>query len=331
MVITKQVHSKMAEFVKTRETNHGNEFHCEFKDFPVTFVNGLRRILLSDIPTVVIRDVQIKENTSQLPHEMLKHRMEMLPVNCQPTDASTIEDAKIELRILPENNGVRNITTRDFAIESGRETLLMGDRESQDPLLFIRVRPGESVHMTGRLSVETKTASQVCTASTKWHIDRERAEEDRRAFVEDDGGSAAVFDNFYIQKSYSRDDKGRPNWIDMEVESVGVIPSKKLLQMAVSIFRKQVQMYMKEAGVNIEKGKDNEYRIQLEQGGHTVCAVLQEIIYYKMPVNFVSYDVPHPLRSDTVLRFNSSLDPKSVLETASSIFEEYCSNVEKGL
>jgi DNA-directed RNA polymerase subunit L len=321
----------MAEFVNLRESNRGNELHCEFKNFPVTFVNGLRRILLSDIPTVVIRDVQIKENTTQLPHEMLKHRMEMLPVNVHPTDAAAIGDAKIELRILPEGKTARDITTRDFAIQSGRETILMGDRESGDPLLFLRVRPSESVHMTGRLTVETKTASQVCTAATMWHTDPEKAKEDKRVFVEDNKGSPAVFDNFYIQRSNSRDENGRPNWIDMNVESVGVIPSKKLLQMAVSILRKQIDEYMKEAGANIERSKDNEYRVQIAQGGHTVCARIQEVIYYKMPVNFVSYDIPHPLRSDTIIRFNTSLDPNTVLENAKRIVEEYCAIVEKEL
>jgi len=185
--------------------------------------------------------------------------------------------------------------------------------------------------MTGRLTLETKTASQVCTASTMWHTDPEKAKEDKRVFVEDNKGSPAVFDNFYIQRSYSRDENGRPNWIDMNIESVGVIPSKKLLQMAVSILRKQIDEYMKEAGTNIERSKDNEYRVQIAQGGHTVCALIQEVIYYKMPVNFVSYDIPHPLRSDTIIRFNTSLDPNTVLENAKRIVEEYCAIVEKEL
>ena len=321
----------MAEFVNPRESNRGNEFQCELKNFPVTFVNALRRILLSDIPTVVIRDVQIKENTTQLPHEMLKHRVEMLPVNCQPTDEATIRDAKIELRVLPQGTTARMIRTDDFAVESGRNTLLMGDRDLDTPLLFVKVRPTETIHLTGKLTVETKTASQVCTASTMWHIDPERAKEDKRVFVEEDEGSPIVFDNFYAQKSFSRDENGRPNWFDLNVESVGVIPAKQLVKMAVSILRKQVQEYMKDAGANIERSKDDEYRIQIDKGGHTVCALLQEVIYYKLPVNFVSYDIPHPLRADTVLRFHTKQSPEAVLDTSMRLVEEYCAIVEKGL
>jgi len=207
----------------------------------------------------------------------------------------------------------------------------MADRDTNAPLLFLRVRAGESVHIKGKLAVETKTASQVCTASTSWHVDPVRAKEDKRIFVDDNAGSPAVFDNFYIQRSYSRDDKGRPDWIDLDVESVGVIPSKELVKMAVQILRRMVGDYIKEALSNIEKQKNDEYRVQLDQGGHTVCALLQEVIYSGTDVDFVSYDIPHPLRADTILRFHTKRVPESVLTTAQTLVEEYCGIVEKSL
>jgi DNA-directed RNA polymerase subunit L len=320
----------MAELLNTRESNRGHEFHCELKNVPSTFANGLRRVLLSDIPTVVIRDVEILENTSQMPHEMLKHRVEMLPVNVLPSDASTIRDAKIELRILPDAKP-RTLYNTDFVVDSARPTILMNDRDLGTPLLFVRLRPNETLHIRGRLVVETKTASQVCTATSMWHIDDERAKEDKREFVEDDEGNPVLFDNFYVQRSYSRDENGRPNWFDLNVESVGVIPAKQLVKMSAGILRGLVDSYMKEALENIERHKDGEYRIQIKQGGHTVCALLQEVIYTNIPVNFVSYDIPHPLRPDTVLRFQTKQDPESVLKTAQGIIEEYCAIVEKGL
>lgn len=322
--------TNMAELLNTREYNCGNEYSCEFKQFPVTFVNAVRRILLSDIPTVVIRDVEILENTTQMPHEMLKHRVEMLPINVHPTDASTIRDARIELHILPQTSETRTIRTTDFKIESGRETILMGDRDTGAPLVFMRVRANESLHIKGRLTVETRTASQVCTAATQWHVDPERAKEDRKKWIEE-GGVPQVFDSFYIQKSYSRDEQGRPDWIDLHVEGVGVIPSRQLVKMSIGILRKMVEGYIKDALANIERMKDGEYRVQLPQGGHTVCALVQDVIYHKLPVNFVSYDIPHPLKTDTILRFHTKLAPESVLQTAQTIVEEYCAIVEKGL
>jgi len=321
----------MAEIVNQSESKCKNFFHAEFKKFPVTFVNAIRRILLTDLPTVVIRNVEVLENTTQLPHEMLRHRMEMLPVNVKPTDASTIREAKVELRVLPEKEGTRSIRTNDFVIESSRPTLLMNDRELDTPLLFVRVRPNESVHIRGKLAVETKTASQVCTATTMWHVDPVRAKEDKRIFVDENNGSPAVFDNFYAQRSYSRNAKGRPDWIDLDVESVGVIPAKELVDMSVKILRKQVEEYMAVAIDNIQRQKDDEYRVEIDQGGHTVCALLQEVMYETQDVQFVSYDIPHPLRPETVLRFHTKRVPETILKAAQTVVEEYCESVEKSL
>ena len=93
---TKHIDSKMTSIENLKVSNNGFELDCELKNFPVSFVNGLRRILIGSIPTVVVRDVQIMENTTQMPHEMLKHRMEMLPMKVAPTDSTTIKDAKIK-------------------------------------------------------------------------------------------------------------------------------------------------------------------------------------------------------------------------------------------
>ena len=311
--------------IEAHSTNCDNEFHCEFKKFPVTFVNALRRILLSDIPTVVVRDVEIVENTTQMPHEMLKHRVEMLPVKVLPSDTSAIRDTKIELHALPHTEA-RTLYNTDFT-----GGVLMNDRDLDTPLLFLKMRAGETVHIRGRLMRETKTVSQVCTATTKWHVDPKRAEEDRKAWIEK-GEPAQVFDNFYIQKSYSRDETGRPDWIDLDVESIGVLPAKDLVKMAVKILRDMLEAYVKDATANIERYKDDEYRIQIAQGGHTVCALLQEVIYHHAQnTNFVSYDIPHPLKPETVLRFQTKNAPETVLDTAHKVIQEYCALVEKGL
>lgn len=317
----------MATIEGQKTANCGYEYHCEFKGYPATFVNSIRRILLSDIPTVVVRDVEILENSSQIPHEMIKHRMEMLPANILPTDGQAIRDTKIELRLLPVPEA-RTITTKDFAVSGGGN--LMGDRDTGAPLQFIKLRPNEVVHIKAGLSVETRTASQVCVSTLSYHIDPEVAREDREAFIED-GGEPAVFDNFYIQKSYSKDEKGRPNWINLDVESNGVILAKDLVKMAAKILKQKLGEYMEQALQNIARHKDNEYSISLQLGGHTELALLQEVLYSDMNVNFVSYDIPHPLKSETLVRIHSKTNPETLLKNAHTKLEEYCSILEKGV
>ena len=89
---------QMASIENLKTSNRGFELSCDFVNFPISFVNALRRILLSNIPTVATQNIEIITNTTQLPHEMLKHRVEMLPINVLPSDSATIKDAKIELK-----------------------------------------------------------------------------------------------------------------------------------------------------------------------------------------------------------------------------------------
>jgi DNA-directed RNA polymerase subunit L len=307
-----------------------NNIHLtsEFRNFPLTFVNGMRRIMLSQIPTVVVRDVQILENTTQMPHEMLKHRMELLPIDLLHTDATIIRDAEIRLKLDPQAEDVV-VTTDNFTIESGRDNLIMRDRDLKTPLLFLRVRKGEQIFVRAKLAVEK--ASQVCTASMAYHVDPERAEKDKKKYVEG-GGDPRVFDNFYIQKSYSIDDIGRPNWIDISVESVGVLPPKEIMKLAVAEMKQQVDSWMSNALEKITREPEKDvYNVKLDQGGHTIGALLQEVIYHSKDVNFVSYDIPHPMKPTMIVRWCGSKKPEDILKQTQKTIHEYCEIVEKGL
>lgn len=324
--------NNMAEVKNVKASNKGYELHCEYVNFPVSFVNAIRRLVLSGVPTVVTRDVQILENTTQIPHEMLKHRIEMLPINVTPDDESAIRNAKIELRIVKADKET-TVTTDDFTVESNRPKILLRDRDFDKPILFLRLRPGESVHVKAALGVDSQNASQVSVATTSWHVDPELLKENRRKWIEEDKKDPAEFDNFYYQMSYSRDpNTGRPNWINMDIESVGVLPAKEILTRAVKILEKQLETYMKEALEKItQESEEGSYNVRLEQGGHTLGALLQEVIYSDMNVDFVSYDIPHPLRSTMVLRFHTKKAAASILKTASETIANYCAIVEKAI
>ena len=322
--------TKMAALENVKTSAGGFELSFELKNVPVSFANAIRRITISGIPTVVIQDVSILENTSQMPHEMLKHRVEMLPINVTPDDASTIRDAKIELRI-PASKDPKIVTTDDFTIESGREKILMRDRDLNTPFLFLKLKAGETIHIRGRLGINTDSASQVCTSTMSYHVDKDAALEARKKFIEE-GNDPRHFDNFLYQRYYSKTAAGRPNWFDMSIESVGVLTSVNILKMAMVILRKRLNDYMKDAIENIKRESDEgSYSISLEQGGHTLGYLLQEVIYSDENVNFVSYDIPHPLKNTMIIRFNTKKAPESILRLAKETIEEYCSVVEKGL
>lgn len=330
----------MAKIENLKTTNEGYELHCEYRNFPVTFVNALRRTLLSSIPTVIPTDIQILENTSQFPHEVIRHRVEMLPIGINPDDSSAIRDAKLELRMTiakEDEGGVKLITTDDFVVESNRPKLIMKDRDFDKPILFMRLRPGETIHLKARLGLATENVHKVCDVGTYWVPDPERVKQGEKEWVES-GKDVREFKNFYYQQCYSRyEDQtqsnfGRPNLFGMNLESYGGLSAKELLKYAIGVIRRNVQKYGKDALENITREKEeNSYSVILDQGGNTIGALMQEVIYGDMNTEFVSYDIPHLLLPKMVLRFHTKKTPESILRTAIETIEEYCSLVEKDL
>jgi DNA-directed RNA polymerase subunit L len=304
-------------------SKNGYRLETEFKNVPVAFVNGLRRILLSEIPTVVVRDVQILDNSTKMIHEMLKHRVEMLPINVRPEETAVIRDTKIELRYLPPATSdltrkeAVDITSDDFAIDGPRPSIILKDRDLDQPLYFMRLQPTESIHVKASLAVETKGTSQVCVATFKNHIDQELAKLDKDSYVavagDDDNERAMlakVFDNYEIQRSYARDDEGRPYWFDFVVESIGVTPAKDLLKQAAMIFKKKIETWCENP---IQREEGDWYSIETEEEGHTIGALAQ-ILIYNQKVNYVSYRIVHPLLPKMIVRFCSKIAPEKVIE-----------------
>ena len=321
-------------------SKNGYRLDTEFKNVPIAFVNGLRRILLSEIPTVVIRDVQILDNSTKMIHEMLKHRVEMLPINVRPEEAAVIRDTKIELRYLPPatpdltRKAAVEITSDDFAVDGPRPGIILKDRDLDEPLYFMRLQPTESIHVKASLAVETKGTSQVCVATFKNHIDQELAKLDKDSYVASAGDDdneramlAKVFDNYEIQRSYARDDEGRPYWFDFALESIGVTPAKDLLKQAAMIFKKKIETWCENP---IQREEGDWYSIETEEEGHTIGALAQ-ILIYNQKVNYVSYRIVHPLLPKMIVRFSSKIAPEKVIEKFKTEAVALCESILKSV
>lgn len=298
----------------------GFRIKFQIRGVPVQFANGIRRILLNDMPVVEIADVKIHENTSLMPHEMLQLRTELLPVNARPSEEDLIRSAKLTLNVA----GARKVYTSDFTITGGREDILLKDRDLDKPLYFLKMKEGDVVHLTAGLRVNPHS-SHVCVATYMYHVNEEQAEEDKQSFLEDNEGwenAGKVFDNFYKQRSFYKNAKGRPDWFDFEVESLGVIPARDLVKDALAILKRHVLEWTKNEV--IREKEESVYQIRAETGGHTVGALVQAILYESGLCQFVSYDVPHPLRTDMNVRFLSERTPEEVIAFVSSKVAEYC-------
>ena len=310
----------------------GPTLKVELKDVPVQFVNAIRRILLNETPVVEVQDVVIHTNTTAMPHEMLRHRIEMLPVAVRPTETDLLMKTKLELRIGLETEDVKNLTTDDFVVTGDRKDVLMKDRDFGDPLFLLRMRKGESVHITARLGVNPN-GSQVCTTSYGYHIDPEAVKVAKEQFLRDNAAlpdAERVFDTTYPQRFYVKNEQGRPIWFDMFVETLGVIPPRELIQMAAKTLRDKAKRWGDSVKDNILRSGEEGVYTFVSAEGHTLGALLQ-IILYNAPeqVSLVDYDIPHPLRQEMRLRVLTEKRPEEIVEFAVAKIKDYCETLEK--
>jgi DNA-directed RNA polymerase subunit L len=319
----------MALIDNVRESLNGYRLSFECIKTPVPFVNALRRILLAEIPTVVIRDVVIRENSSQMIHEMLKHRVEMLPVNVKASEGDVIRDTKLMVRFMPGPES-REVTTDDFVANGPRNTVLLRDRDLGTPLYFLTLKPNEALHIECGLGLAMTGASQVCVSTFRNHIDETRAKADRDSFIlSRTGEDVRIFDNHLIQRSYARDENERPNHFDFTVESIGVQSARDLVRTAVDVLKKKVTEFVK---LPVSKDESGAYVVETTTEGHTLGALAQAILYDAAGlVEYVSYRIDHPLTAKLILQFRTKGKPDAVMERFQTEALALCETVLRGV
>jgi len=167
-----------------------NILHFTINNINVSFVNALRRVILSDIPTIVIRttpyeknDVTIHVNTSVFHNEILKHRLSCIPIFhinklllnellYIPSDKllEELADYVVEVNVVNNTEQVIYVTTGDFKIkylktnkyldESVVSKVFPKNEITQHFIEFCKLKPkysenivGEELTLTAKLSV----------------------------------------------------------------------------------------------------------------------------------------------------------------------------------
>ncbi len=311
---------------------NGYRLDAELKNVPVSFVNALRRILLADVPTVVMSNVQILENSSSMTHEMVRHRTEMIPVNVRADEVAVVRDTKLELRVVADKEP-REVTTDDFVATGPRGDILLKDRDLGTPLLFMGLKPGESIHIKANLVIQSTKTSQVCISTFRNHIDPDIAKVDMDTFVSQAGDdpkaraeAARIFNTFHIQRSFHRNkETGRPDWFDLTVESIGVTPARDLVKKAVEILQDKITEFTK---LPILREDEGWFRVEVPGETHTLGALVQEMVYLANTTEFISMDIGHPLAPKLVIRFNSKTgNPEDVITRFQTEASALCENV----
>ena len=244
----------------------------------VSYINGVRRTILSDIPIVVFKTMPYEENkanifinTSRLNNEIVKQRLSCIPICMSDINTNLLKNYLLELDVENNTDTELVVTTKDFKIRDLVTNNFLEDGvvkkifppfipptgNSEYYIDFLRLRPkisdeipGERIKLTCEFSVSTArddsmfnvtgTCSYGCTP------DYEKMEEQlairKQKWKDEDKKESEI--NFEAKnwKLLEGLRYVKTNSFDFVLETVGIYENTEIFLKAVEILVKKMSL-----------------------------------------------------------------------------------------
>lgn len=155
----------------------GERLEFDLINVDCSFANALRRILSSEVPTMAVKDVLLRDNESVFPDEFLAHRLGLVPLEADPElfeFASGELDERNSLRFVldarNEDRDVASVYSDEIKWKPiGRQRETIGDVRFRGGVLMFKLARGQRIQAevvctkgTGRMHAKW---SPVCPAT----------------------------------------------------------------------------------------------------------------------------------------------------------------------
>ena len=112
-----------------------NSYSFLFHGIPIQFINSLRRVIMTDVESYAISNINIKRNTSLLHNEFLEHRLSLVPINVNAEMTFSLEAKNEECHFM--NVFMDNL-----------ETYHDNEYYINKEILFCKLRKGQEISLT---------------------------------------------------------------------------------------------------------------------------------------------------------------------------------------
>jgi DNA-directed RNA polymerase subunit L len=244
----------------------------------VSYINGVRRTILSDIPIVVFKTTPYEENkanilinTSRLNNEIVKQRLSCIPICMSDINTNLLKNYLLELDVENKTDTELIVTTKDFKIRDLVTNNFLEDGvvkkifppfipptgNSEYYIDFLRLRPkisdeipGERIKLTCEFSVSTArddsmfnvtgTCSYGCTPD--YEKMEEQLEIRKQKWKDEDKKESEI--NFEAKnwKLLEGLRYVKTNSFDFVLETVGIYENTEIFLKAVEILVKKMNL-----------------------------------------------------------------------------------------
>ena len=286
----------------------------------LSIANGIRRIILTEIPTVGFYgedepSIEIIKNTGPLHNEFMKHRIGLIPINVSEdiTNNYIDNDYKFELNVINNSSASINVTTANFTGTYKDNVLTPKELLELFPpnpitnynILITRLREGEHLHLTATAIKRTAkiNASFSPVSLANFFFNEDPKEADKKDNILDK------------QRSYIKDKFGDPVSLQFQIESVNKLSYSYLFSKAISILIEKLNNIISNIDIiNIEQVPNNPFSVNfhIDNEDDTLGNVIQSLLHNKfirqsnkhkgMICTYVGYICPHPLKQLMIIR-----------------------------
>ena len=302
-------------------TDENNELKFTIDKINVSLANSLRRVILSDVPTLVFRTTphaesksSITVNTSRIHNQILNQRLSCIPIHVSDTTFNYGEYT-VEIDVTADGNEIRYVTTKDFKLKNKTTGKYLTDVKCHeifppnaitgDFIEFARLLPkmseyseGEQLTMTCDLDIGTAQQdgafNVVCTCAYQMTMDAAKVDEAWRikeAELVKEGIATVGSEEMKAQrKNWSLLDAQRhtkEDSFDFVVETVGVFTNAEIVHKAAQIMINKCTKFIRD----IESGENhiiptvstiqNGFDIELKGEDYTLGKVLEFFLHDK--------------------------------------------------
>ena len=316
--IAKEDSPKVNSYISFKGETDGT-LHFTLDNTNVSIVNGIRRTILSNIPTLTFNcfphkdcDATFHINTSRLNNEILKQRLSCIPIHITDHDLPYSE-LVVEINMKNESENTIDLTTQYFKVKNEKTGKYLQDSVvkkmfppcpiTKDYILFARLRPkivtiapGEEISISAKMSLHTaeedgafNVASTCAYKFTPDKIKQDEAWQTKSSQLsEEEKVNDLVKQNWYNNEGlryYIKDS------FEFALESVGVFPNEYLVWKACEVISDKLTKIATEAitGETIPCEKSvstikNSIDITLNNTGYTIGKMIEFMLhenYYK--------------------------------------------------
>jgi DNA-directed RNA polymerase subunit L len=327
---------------------NNNIYSFTLENANVSIANALRRVILSDIKTVVfdtsVENINVIENTSRFHNEILKQRLGCIPIHIKEHD--NIDNLIIELNLSNVSDSLQYVTTSDFIIkdivtgnlltEEATKKIFPPNKITKEFILFTRLRPKISNDIPGesiRLEVKLKTAmakedGMYNVASTcAYGNSPDKVEQHNQwqgiAEVLEKKGLSDIKIDYQRQNWYTLQAKRIfiENSFDFKIETIGVFTNVELMNKACDNIIRRLDVISERSGKELlpinrqATAMENASDITLAGEDYTIGKVIEYILheqYYKKEgkLSYVGFIKKHPHDEMSIIRiaFNKQFE-----------------------